>query len=63
MCTWLGRWDVGGCLWRQEYLVMFEDPFDSTDNTARTLGTRVGVAGWVHECHLALQGKQTVYIV
>jgi hypothetical protein len=44
MSTWLGRWHQGGCCWRQDYLVRFEDPFQSADNTARTLGTPVSAS-------------------
>lgn len=41
LSTWLGGWYEGGQAWRQDYVAGIEDPFDSSDNTARTLGTAV----------------------
>lgn len=41
LSTWLGGWYEGGQLWRHNYLASIEDPFDTSDNTARTLGTTV----------------------
>lgn len=45
LSTWLGRWNGGGQQWRQDYLASIEDPFDTSDNTARTLGTGVSSTG------------------
>eukprot|EP00877_Chromochloris_zofingiensis_P005779 jgi/Chrzof1/15201/Cz09g31130.t1 len=45
LCTWYGRWREVTTPWRHPYLVSIEDPFDSTDNTARTLGTQVHDTG------------------
>jgi len=40
--VWAGRVLEGA--FSKAYLCLVEDPFDSTDNTARTVGSKVGHA-------------------